>query len=201
MRKRVFFISANNYSDFNRMIERYEQEMRRIFEQKQRIAGFEEPAVKTAVYPEDAPKIPPVQEQENTAVLKPEEKISSEEENKTGKIIAEVTTGGGAIPLLGVTVVIDRLDPDDPKGRKELIAIETTDRSGRTKPVEVLAVERDLSLEPGNSDPFTIFYVTAETAGYEPVKDRPVDVFADEISILKIDLVPKPEKLSGGENF
>ncbi|MBP1569422.1 MAG: hypothetical protein J6A12_03410, partial [Oscillospiraceae bacterium] len=57
---------------------------------------------------------------------------------------------------------------------------------------------RELSLEPGSSEPFSTFYVTASEKDFEPVKSRPVDVFAIEVSILKIDLVPKPEKLYGG---
>jgi len=40
--------------------------------------------------------------------------------------------------------------------------------------------------------------VTASEKGFEPAKNRPVDVFANEVSILKIDLIPKPEKLFGG---
>ena len=39
---------------------------------------------------------------------------------------------------------------------------------------------------------------SASEKDFEPVKNRPVDVFANEVSILKIDLVPKPEKLYGG---
>ena len=110
----------------------------------------------------------------------------------------EVTTGRGAIPLSEIDVVIDRLDLDDPKGRQELIAVLETDRSGRTKPVAVKTVSRELSLVPGNSEPFSTFYVTASEKGFEPVRNRPVDVFANEVSILKIDLVPKPENLYGG---
>ena len=110
----------------------------------------------------------------------------------------EVTTGRGAVPLSGIDVVIDRLDFDDPSGRQELIAVLETDRSGRTKPVPVKTVSRELSLVPGNSEPFSTFYVTASEKGFEPVKNRPVDVFANEVSILKIDLVPKPENLYGG---
>ncbi len=209
MRKRVLFILMERYSDFNSMIERYEKEMRRIFEEKQRIS-FGEPSVRAAVFPEDAPQVPQYREKEQDyynipeeplqPVSPPAEKQQKEETSrgKKGTITVEVSTARGAVPLSGVTVVIDRLDPNDPMGRKELIAVETTDQSGRTSPVMVEAEPRDSSLEPGNADPFTTFYVSAETKGFEPVKNRPVDVFADEISILQIELIPKPEKLAEG---
>lgn len=190
MRKRVFFIPTERFSDFNSMIERYEQEMRKLFAEKQKEAGFSEKAKESFAPIEIIPE-----KNENEKALPPEDKIVPD---GIGNIIVEVTTGRGAVPLSGVDVVIDRLDIDDPRGRKELIAVKTTDQSGRTKPVPVKTVSRELSLEPGNSEPFSTFYVTASEKDFEPVKNRPVDVFANEVSILKIDLVPKPEKLYGG---
>ena len=187
----MLFISTERYSDFNSMIERYEQEMRKLFAEKQKISGFEEPVREVM---EPLKNVVPVQEITE---------IKNEEQPKTvpdgiGNIIVEVTTGRGAIPLSEIDVIIDRLDLDDPKGRQELIAVLETDQSGRTKPVAVKTVSRELSLVPGNSEPFSTFYVTASEKGFEPVKNRPVDVFANEVSILKIDLIPKPEKLYGG---
>ena len=187
----MLFISTERYSDFNSMIERYEQEMRKLFSEKQKISGFEEPVREVM---EPLKNVVPVQEITE---------IKKEEQPKTvpdgiGNIIVEVTTGRGAIPLPEIDVIIDRLDLDDPDGRQELIAVLETDRSGRTKPVAVKTVSREHSLVPGNSEPFSTFYVTASEKGFEPVKNRPVDVFANEVSILKIDLVPKPENLYGG---
>lgn len=187
----MLFISTERYSDFNSMIERYEQEMRKLFAEKQKISGFEEPVREVM---EPLKNVVPVQEITE---------IKREEQPKTvpdgiGNIIVEVTTGRGAIPLPEIDVIIDRLDFDDPDGRQELIAVLETDQSGRTKPVAVKTVSRELSLVPGNSEPFSTFYVTASEKGFEPVKNRPVDVFANEVSILKIDLIPKPEKLYGG---
>ena len=187
----MLFISTERYSDFNSMIERYEQEMRKLFAEKQKISGFEEPVREVM---EPLKNVVPVQE---ITEIKREEQPKIVPDG-IGNIIVEVTTGKGAIPLPEIDVIIDRLDLDDPDGRQELIAVLETDRSGRTKPVAVKTVSRELSLVPGNSEPFSTFYVTASEKGFEPVKNRPVDVFANEVSILKIDLVPKPENLYGG---
>ena len=191
MRKRVFFIPTERYSDFNDMIARYEQEMRKLFAEKHKETLPEEKVSETSEPVKNIPRIP---EEKTERENKPKQIVP----DGIGNIIVEVTTGRGAVPLSGVDVVIDRLDVYDPKGRQELIAVETTDQSGRTKPVPVKTVSRELSLEPGNSEPFSTFYVTASEKDFEPVKNRPVDVFANEVSILKIDLVPKPEKLYGG---
>ena len=192
MRKRVFFISTERYSDFNSMIERYEQEMRKLFAEKQKNVTFEEPVFKVMAPAGNIDESRPPEPEQKTA--EPQKIVP----DGIGNIIVEVTTGKGAVPLPGIDVVIDRLDPDDISGRQELIAVLETDQSGRTKPVAVKTLSRELSLVPGNSEPFSTFYVTASEKGFEPVKNRPVDVFANEVSILKIDLVPKPENLFGG---
>ena len=137
----MLFISTERYSDFNSMIERYEQEMRKLFAEKQKISGFEEPVREVM---EPLKNVVPVQEITE---------IKREEQPKTvpdgiGNIIVEVTTGRGAIPLPEIDVIIDRLDFDDPDGRQELIAVLETDQSGRTKPVAVKTVSRELSLVP-----------------------------------------------------
>lgn len=191
--KEGVFISTERYSDFNSMIERYEQEMRRLFAEKQKISGFEEPETEAVFSSEKLSSVEVIPEPEEWE----KEKYEMNPDGK-GNIIVEVTTGKGAVPLSGINVVIDRLDFDDSKGRQELIAVLETDSSGRTKPVEVKTVNKELSLVPGKADPFSTFYVSASEKGFEPVKSRPVDVFSNEVSILKIDLVPKPENLFGG---
>lgn len=207
MRKRVFFIYTERYSDFNSMIERYEKEMRKLFEESRKAnSSFEEPAKETAVFPEDSPQIPQFQEREQGYIDVPEQEILplQEEEplppkkDKTGSMVVEVTTARGAVPLEGVTVVIDRFDVNDPMGRKELMAILETNSSGRTKAVELPAADKELSLEPGQKDPFYTYYVSVKNKGFDPVKERPVDVFSGEISILKIGLIPTPENLFTG---
>ena len=194
MRKRVFFISTERYSDFNSMIERYEQEMRRLFAEKQKISAFEEPAAETLAVSENSTAVPEVFPEPEPKEERPPAIVP----DGIGHIIVEVTTGRGAVPLSGIDVVIDRLDSEDPSGRQELIAVLETNQSGRTDPVAVKTVSRELSVVPGNAEPFSTFYVTASEKGFEPARNRPVDVFANEVSILKIDLVPKPENLFGG---
>lgn len=201
----MFFIATERYSDFNSMIEQYEQEMRRIFAEKQKIADSitdESESIRQVLNVTDENEtnnLIGIPQETQEAPLKEGTTDSRIISDGVGNIIVEVTTARGAIPMEGTDVVIDRLDGNDENGRQELIAVETTNQSGRTRPVSVNTVSKELSLVPGNSEPFSTFYVTAAVMGFEPVKSRPVDVFANEISILKIDLIPKPEHLSGGD--
>lgn len=176
------------YSDFNSMIEQYEREMRKLFEESRRAnRGFSVPEEEPQIFEKDEPVV---------QVFEGTKNIETDE--KTGKIIVEVTTARGAVPISGATVVIDRFDRKDPIGRKELVAVLETNQSGRTKEVSVPAAEKELSLEPGRTDPFMTYYVSTREKGFVPVKDRPTDVFSGEVAILKIDLIPLPENLGEG---
>lgn len=118
----------------------------------------------------------------------------------SGYIIVSANSGRDAIPIAGVTVVIDRLDEHDHESRQELVAVLTTNQSGRTEAVKVETVSRTLSQSPGDAGPFMTYYVSARHPGYYPVINRPVDVFGGETSLMELELVPLPEDLSGGNN-
>ncbi len=192
----MFIIYTERHSDFKDMMERYEKEMRRLFEQQARPAMVnveqsveeKEPLTEPVPVPVPVPAKPVLEEKEEQALPQNEQ---------MGSLLVEVTTAKGAVPLSGVTVVIDRIDKKDEKGRKELIKIEHTGADGRTKPIMIETVSKDLSLTPGNIDPFATVYVSAQINNFEPARNRPVDIFMGEESILKIDLVPKPENLAG----
>lgn len=164
------------------MIDRYEKEMRKIFESTPKPV----PVVMAASAPAEI---------SGKAIETPPEKPAPIPENREGKIMAWITSGRGAVPLSGVTVVFSVTDEDDPKGRQKLLAVEETDSSGKTPAVSVITAERELSLEPGSTEPFSTVYISAAAKGFAPVRERPADVFAGEISIQKIDLIPNPEKI------
>ena len=122
-------------------------------------------------------------------------------ENDLGKIIVTATSGRDAYPIAGVNVIIDRADTNDGGGRQELVGILVTNSSGRTEPLTVETVNRDLSREPDEKgDTFTTYYISARKAGYFPIDRYPVDVFGDQTSILELSFTPEPACLGGGGN-
>ena len=225
--KKVLIIYSEKYSDFSSMMARYEEEMRRAYASAPHLEGTGVPAAAqedNALEEKLARQDAAVQQsaelvleslptEENTTPDKTEIHPSedyayamdgvqgSNPENDLGKIIVTVTSGRDAYPIAGVNVIIDRADTNDGGGRQELVGILVTNSSGRTEPLTVETVNRDLSREPdekGNT--FTTYYISARKAGYFPIDRYPVDVFGGQTSILELSFTPEPEYLGGGGN-
>lgn len=229
--KKVLIIYSEKYSDFSSMMARYEEEMRRAYASAPHLEGTGVPAAAqedNALEEKLARQDAAVQQaaelvleslptEENTTPDKTPDKTEihpSEDyayamdgvqglnpENDLGKIIVTATSGRDAYPIAGVNVIIDRADTNDGGGRQELVGILVTNSSGRTEPLTVETVNRDLSREPDEKgDTFTTYYISARKAGYFPIDRYPVDVFGGQTSILELSFTPEPEYLGGGGN-
>ena len=225
--KKVLIIYSEKYSDFSSMMARYEEEMRRAYASAPHLEGTGVPA---AAQEDNAPEeklarqdaavqqaaelvLESLPTKENTTPDKTEIHPSEDyayamdgvqglnPENDLGKIIVTATSGRDAYPIAGVNVIICRADTNDGGGRQELVGILVTNSSGRTEPLTVETVNRDLSREPDEKgDTFTTYYISARKAGYFPIDRYPVDVFGGQTSILELSFTPEPECLGGGGN-
>lgn len=229
--KKVLIIYSEKYSDFSSMMARYEEEMRRAYASAPHLEGTGVPAAAqednaleeklarqdAAVQQSTELVLESLPTKENTTPDKTPDKTEihpSEDyayamdgvqglnpENDLGKIIVTATSGRDAYPIAGVNVIIDRADTNDGGGRQELVGILVTNSSGRTEPLTVETVNRDLSREPDEKgDTFTTYYISARKAGYFPIDRYPVDVFGGQTSILELSFTPEPEYLGGGGN-
>ena len=223
----MLIIYSEKYSDFSSMMARYEEEMRRAYASAPHLEGTGVPAAAqedNALEEKLARQDAAVQQaaelvleslptEENTTPDKTEIHPSEDyahamdgvqglnPENDLGKIIVTATSGRDAYPIAGVNVIIDRADTNDGGGRQELVGILVTNSSGRTEPLTVETVNRDLSREPDEKgDTFTTYYISARKAGYFPIDRYPVDVFGGQTSILELSFTPEPECLGGGGN-
>ena len=203
--KRVKRINNERYSDFASLIARYEKEMRE---------AYGKTPLPAEIPPEEEPKepLPPTEipvfgevsaempaDPPHSERPFPEEPPTEDNEelpqDDTGEIMVTANAGRGAVPLSGVSVLIDRNDPDDEVRRQELVGLLETDASGKTENIRVKTVSRLLSLVPGNKGPFATYYVSTRLAGYEPVDHLPVDVFGGQVSLLKVEMIPLAEDL------
>lgn len=229
--KKVLIIYSEKYSDFSSMMARYEEEMRRAYASAPHLEGTGVPAAAqednapeeklarqdAAVQKAAELVLESLPTKENTTPDKTPDKTEihpSEDyayamdgvqglnpENDLGKIIVTATSGRDAYPIAGVNVIICRADTNDGGGRQELVGILVTNSSGRTEPLTVETVNRDLSREPDEKgDTFTTYYISARKAGYFPIDRYPVDVFGGQTSILELSFTPEPECLGGGGN-
>lgn len=223
----MLIIYSEKYSDFSSMMARYEEEMRRAYASAPHLEGTgvpaaaqEDNALEEKLARQDAAMqqatelvLESLPTEENTTPDKTEIHPSEDyayamdgvqglnPENDLGKIIVTATSGRDAYPIAGVNVIIDRADTNDGGGRRELVGILVTNSSGRTEPLTVETVNRDLSREPDEKgDTFTTYYISARKAGYFPIDRYPVDVFGGQTSILELSFTPEPECLGGGGN-
>lgn len=105
-----------------------------------------------------------------------------------GFLIAEARTANGAIPVEGARVYVYPSDNES-----DVIYSLRTDASGRTEKVALDTKSKELSMEPGNEQPFAIYNITATAEGYYSSDKSRVPIFEGITSILPFNLVPLGE--------
>lgn len=114
----------------------------------------------------------------------------------TGYLRAQVTAGGGAVPVEGASVTVSRIED----GREILLMMMTTDRSGLTDTAALPAPDIGLSEAPDpSSRPYTEYIVSASADGFYPVSGLTVPVFPTVRSVQPIAMVPLPADYFYGE--
>lgn len=112
----------------------------------------------------------------------------SPDESGVGYITAEVTTGGGAVPIENAVVLITKKQG----GKNYLLKMLVTDESGSTSTVALPAPNASFSETPEPSEkPYADYYLSVYADGYYAQGDREVPVFSGVKSIQPIALIPK----------
>lgn len=110
------------------------------------------------------------------------------DESGTGYIKAEVTTGGGAVPIENAVVLITKKN----NGKTYLLKMLITDESGSTETVALPAPSASFSETPSPTEkPFADYYISAYADGFYAENDMEVPVFSGVKSIQPIALIPK----------
>lgn len=105
-----------------------------------------------------------------------------------GYIKAEVTTGGGAVPIENAVVLITGKE----NGKTHLLKMLITDESGSTETVALPAPNVSFSETPDPTEkPFANYYISAYANGFYAENDMEVPVFSGVKSIQPIALIPK----------
>lgn len=110
------------------------------------------------------------------------------DESGVGYITAEVTTGGGAVPIENAVVLITKKQD----GKNYLLKMLVTDESGSTAAVALPAPNASFSETPEQSEkPYADYYLSVYADGYYAQSDREVPVFSGVRSIQPLALIPK----------
>ena len=91
------------------------------------------------------------------------------------------------MPLKDVAITVT--SPDG-----TVLAMRTTDRSGKIVPIEIPAPELMESQSPGNPEtPFTKVNLRAKLKGYEQITVDDVQIFADTVTLQNLEMIPISE--------
>ena len=110
-----------------------------------------------------------------------------------GTILTRVYTSRAQIPVAGATVAFTQRGTE---GRHVLLAVRTTDGSGRTAPVQVATPNASASENPGTAEPFAVCDIWAESPGYELLVVENVQIFPGTQTLQELELIPLPEQTS-----
>lgn len=108
-----------------------------------------------------------------------------------GRLNVKVYTSLAQIPVSGATVVVTGKGE---QGKRKLLSVQTTDRSGNVKPITVNTPAAQESTSPGNGEtPYTVCDVWAEHPGFAILLVEGVQVFSGVDTFQGMELNPLSE--------
>ena len=119
-----------------------------------------------------------------------------------GSFIANVFTSRSSIPIAGATVIVTRPVPG--QSIPELLGLQITDGSGRTKPILISTPDASVSQQPDGGVGWSTIDVSAHHPRYEQILVRGVQVFPGVETVQNFQLIPlalNPEIWNRSESF
>ena len=108
---------------------------------------------------------------------------------QNGYLTARVYTANESIPIKDAVVTVIKND----SATSDIIAKRTTDKNGLIVPIVISAPDESLSLEPGDSDVFTLVDVKVDKEGYYTIYIRNVQIFAGQTTVADTPMIPLPD--------
>ncbi len=111
-------------------------------------------------------------------------------QTKSGYLIVRASTASGAIPVEGVTVIVQGRDEENSNVFLSLI----TDRDGLTQKITLPTVSRDESLTPSaNIKPYSLYNIEVYKDGYYPQHYSGVAIFEGITAVQNARIIPLSE--------
>lgn len=111
-------------------------------------------------------------------------------QTKSGYLIVRASTASGAIPVEGVTVIVQGRDDENSNVFLSLI----TDRDGLTQKITLPTVSRDESLTPSaNIKPYSLYNIEVYKDGYYPQHYSGVAIFEGITAVQNARIIPLSE--------
>ena len=115
--------------------------------------------------------------------------------NGQGKLVFQITTAGGAIPLAGAEVTLRQSRGTGDEGG-DVLSVLYSGRDGKTEAVTLPAPARAYSLEPardGAPVPYALYNADVRMDGFYAQSYIRIPVFDGITSIQRASLIPLPE--------
>ena len=113
-----------------------------------------------------------------------------------GKLVFQITTAGGAIPLEGAEIILRKFRSASDGNGGEVIAVLYSGGDGKTEVLTLPAPARGFSLEPakdGAPVPFALYDAEVNLDNYYTQSYIRIPVFDGITSIQRASLIPLPE--------
>ena len=113
-----------------------------------------------------------------------------------GRLIFQISTARGAIPLEGAKITVRHYDPRAEGGNGDVISVLYSGQDGKTEVLELPAPARSFSLAPamdGAPSPYSLYNADILLDNFQPQSYISIPVFDGITSIQRANLVPMPE--------
>lgn len=113
-----------------------------------------------------------------------------------GKLVFQVSTAGGAIPLEGAEIIVRKFRSASDGNGGEVVAVLHSGEDGKTETLTLPAPARGYSLEPardGSPVPYAIYDASVNLDSYYEQSYIRIPIFDGITSIQRASLIPLPE--------
>lgn len=138
-----------------------------------------------------------------------------------GTLVVQLYTARRAIPIMGASVTVRKKVDEG----TELVAFRSTDQNGITEPIEIVTPDISESLSPGgqtdddgesqgsdgesesqtedirSEQPFTVVDIQIDHPQYYSVLVENAQIFPEQESRQRLQLIPLPEFMNGSDNI
>lgn len=118
-----------------------------------------------------------------------------------GFLVVKAKTANGALPVENAKVNIYEYLPESDSTGGSLIYSVLTDQDGKTPKLALDAKRKELSMTPGNLNPFSVYNISVEKDGYYSNRYVNVPIFQGITSIQPVELIPLLEYASPDDDF
>ena len=118
-----------------------------------------------------------------------------------GFLIVKVKTASGALPVENAKVSIYEYLPNENSVGSALLYSVLTDQDGKTPKLALDAKSKELSLSPGNVNPFSVYNIVVEKDGYYSNRYINVPIFQGITSIQPVELIPLLEYARPNDDY